>query len=68
MSIDYYAMQVGESKQIGSKCQWSGAARDEYNRAQECTRRTGFKFEVDSMPCGMASGRVAYDFTITRKR
>lgn len=46
--IDFDAMEVGDSQRLPHPKEWAGENRNEYNRAQECTQRTGKLFSVET--------------------
>lgn len=46
--INFDAMQIGDSRRLPHPKEWAGENRSEYNRAQECTRRTGKLFSVET--------------------
>jgi len=66
--IDFDAMEVGQTLPLTTETKWEAAPRREYIRAQECTERTGYLFEVQSIHKDMPAGRVLAGFTITRTR
>lgn len=45
--IDYDAMKIGDKERLPHPREWAGENREEYNRAQEYTTRTGKQFSVD---------------------
>lgn len=61
--IDFYTMEVGETKRLPHPKEWIGENRAEYDRAQECTIRTGKLFSVDTE---RNDGGKIIGFTITR--
>lgn len=61
--IDFDAMEVGATVRLPHPTEWAGENRNEYHRAQECTRRTGALFTVDTER--NAGGQLT-GYTITR--
>ena len=62
--IDFDAMEVGDSQRLPHPKEWAGENRNEYNRAQDCTRRTGKLFSVETeRTVGQITG-----FIITRTK
>lgn len=63
--IDFDQMEVGDAEQLPHPTVWGAANREEYNRAQECTTRTGKLFSVETE--FNAGGQIT-GFTITRTK
>lgn len=63
--IEFDAMEIGATERLPHPKEWIGENQAEYQRAQDCTTRTGMLFSVD---CERNAGGQVTGFTITRTK
>lgn len=63
--IDFDNMEVGATDRLPHPTIWGTANREEYNRAQDCTTRTGKLFSVE---CERNAADQITGFIITRTK
>jgi len=66
--IDLEAMQVGDVLPLTTGKRWEPEQRAEYQRAQEYSRSSGRRFEVDTIYKDLPGGRTPAGFTIKRTK